>query len=184
MNTYRSQDNGKTKSFGFVDEQTAWIELSQDQRALIDVEDLGRVLQYSWQASAKKKIDDDFFYAKSYEAGPLHRFVMNAPEGYYVNHIDHNPLNCRKSNLRICTIAENLRARRPTKNSASRFKGVSYYKQIDRWIAQLWFEGERIYLGSFETEDEAAEAYDEGAVKYFKDFAVTNASLGLYEEKI
>jgi hypothetical protein len=61
---------------------------------------------------------------------------------------------------------------------------VSYYKQIDRWIAQLWFEDERIYLGSFETEDEAAEAYDEGAVKYFKDFAVTNASLGLYEEKI
>ena len=53
------------------------------------------------------------------------------------------------------------------KKSSSRFKGVLYVKRQRKWRAQLCFEGKKKYLGSFDSEIEAAVARDEEVKKTF-----------------
>ena len=54
---------------------------------------------------------------------------MNAPDHLVVDHIDHNGLNNRKENLRICTFAENCRNLRPSRHKSSKFKGVHWHSK-------------------------------------------------------
>ncbi len=91
-----------------------------------------------------------------------------------IDHIQGNPLNNCRCNLRVCTRAENMRNRAPRVDSASRFKGVRYSERAGRWYARLCFQGQRIFLGWFATALEAARAYDRGAVRWFREYARLN----------
>jgi hypothetical protein len=101
--------------------------------------------------------------------------------GFVVDHINGDPLDNRKSNLRVCTQAENLRNRRKrAKPTSSKFKGVSRHT-ISRqkpWLAKIKSDGKTIYLGTFETEEQAAEAYDRAALERFGTFAHLNRARG------
>jgi len=59
----------------------------------------------------------------------MYRQIMNAPDHLVVDHIDHNGLNNRKENLRICTFAENCRNIRPSRHKSSKFKGVHWHSK-------------------------------------------------------
>jgi len=82
--------------------------------ALIDIEDADRVLQYKWYPQFHP---NDLIYAQSYMPGPgpgypmriyikLHRFVLDAPKGLIVHHIDGDGLNCQRNNLQLMTLVE------------------------------------------------------------------------------
>lgn len=98
---------------------------------------------------------------------------MYAPEGMDVDHIDGNGLNCKKSNLRICTHAENQGNYKKTiSETSSKFKGVSLKR--GKWVSRIKKGGRTIFVGSFDFEEEAALAYNGMARKLFGTFANLN----------
>ncbi len=104
----------------------------------------------------------------------LHRLVMAAPEGVEVDHVNGNPLDNRRANLRLATRSQNA-ANRPSYRGSSRFKGVCRANtQSPRWRAWILFEGKSRYLGSYHSEDEAARAYDAAAYEQWGEFAHLN----------
>ena len=98
--------------------------------ALIDIEDIEKVKEYFWHL---EKFNDDLFYVACSNNGKtlrLHTLIMNTPKGYVIDHINHNGLDNRKCNLRICTIQENSMNTRNRKNKYySNIKGITYNKK-------------------------------------------------------
>jgi len=102
----------------------------------------------------------------------LHRIIMNQYDPKIeVDHIDGNPLNNKKSNLRVCTHQENTFNRSKYKNNKSGFKCVHFDKQYNKYRALIGVNGKQIHLGRFETAEAAHDAYKKAAVKYHKEFA-------------
>lgn len=159
-----------------------YIPLTLGYIAIIDDEDFDYITSYKWHARKASGRKGSMYYAKSYKAGMMHRLIMNCPKGLQVDHINHNPMDNRKSNLRICTIKENLRNRRRKPKGSSRFLGVT--PSLKKWQACIGVNFKRIYLGTFETQEDAAKAYDSAAQKYFGEYANLNFKPSLYAGNI
>jgi hypothetical protein len=102
---------------------------------------------------------------------------MNAPDDLEVDHIDHDGLNNRRSNLRFATHAENCRNRRLPANSTTKVKGVTRDLSGWRYLAKIMLDGKTRYLGTFDSPHEAGTAYDLAAVELHGEFALTNAQI-------
>lgn len=102
------------------------------------------------------------------EVYQLHRFLLNAPVGTYVDHINRNTLDNRRINLRICSNSANIRNGRIRPNNTSGYTGVRETKRIDKpWSAQIRVKYKVIYLGLFATFQEAVKARKEAEIRYF-----------------
>ena len=103
----------------------------------------------------------------------IHRLIMglSASDKREVDHINGNTLDNRKSNLRICLHSENVRNRRRNNVHTNGYKGTTFHKSKYKWQAQIGYQGKRIHLGYFDTQEEAYAAYCAAAVKYFGEFA-------------
>ncbi len=101
----------------------------------------------------------------------MHREIMKAPKGKFVDHIDGNGLNNRRRNLCLCMTEQNLQNRRPLART-SQFKGVLYY--ADKWHAEITCWGKKTRIGAYDDEVEAATAYDRMAIELFGEFAYLN----------
>lgn len=91
----------------------------------------------------------------------------------YIDHINTDSLDNRIENLREATQSQNCANQNIKKNNTSGFKGVKFRKDTNKWSASVMVNRKNIALGSFETIDEAVEAYKNGASKYFGEFART-----------
>jgi hypothetical protein len=96
------------------------------------------------------------------------------PDGYVVDHIDRNKLNNNLDNLRLATKRQNQFNKTRQKNGTSVYKGVWYDSVKGYWKASIRLEGKRVYIGQFNTETEAAIAYDQMAIKEHGEFANLN----------
>lgn len=109
---------------------------------------------------------------------PLHRFLLSPPEGMFVDHINNDPLDNRRCNLRVCTHAENQRNKKKPayrRRTTSKYMGVFWRSAGKRhWLAQIGHQGHQIHIGSYATEVEAAMAYDDVAKKLHGAFASLN----------
>lgn len=104
----------------------------------------------------------------------LHRLIANPPAGMEVDHRDRNPLNNTRGNLRICTRSQNGVNRPKYGTCTSRFKGVYLVRSTGRWSAKVSYQGRLHHLGTFDTEVEAAKAYDQKMVSLYGEFARLN----------
>jgi hypothetical protein len=144
-----------------------------NEEIYVDDEDYDMLLNTKWRLN-------EGGYVYGYMDGKsnfMHRIITKCPKGLVVDHIDHNPKNNQKENLRICTRNENMRYRfsfdtYANKKTSSKFKGVSWSK--DAWRVQLQFEDKNMELGLFKNEICAANCYNYYAKKYFGDFAILN----------
>ncbi len=164
----KSQLSGKDVRF---------IPLSHGKFTIIDTDDYERLKKHKWYTSQ----DGNHFYAYAYISIAnkkkkifMHRYITSAPKGMVVDHIDGNGLNNLKSNLRICTHAQNVQNSRPKSNSSSKYKGVFWNKANKYWSATIHKGDMRMYLGGFEKEIDAARAYDKKAAELFGEFAYLN----------
>ncbi len=151
-------------------ESVRYINLGHGKAALVDAAD------FEWLNVRKWRASNGSDYARATINGKnvsMHRLIVNAPAGLLVDHANGNKWDNRRSNLRICDHAENVRNRRKI-CGASRFKGVSRDNKKAKWVAQIHWRGRTIYLGAFDDEVEAAQAYDRKAIELFGEFACLN----------
>ena len=88
----------------------------------------------------------------------------------FVDHINGDGLDNRKENLRVLTNRQNVKAFQRKRKGTSRFRGVSWKSREKKWCAQAGGHGDKTWIGYFETEEEAAAAYNKRALEigYFK----------------
>jgi len=138
----------------------------------IDAEDLAWVALHKWRLNEDGYVTRHAGSSAKRTTARLARELVSAKPGQFVDHIDGDPLNNRKSNLRICTHQQNLRNRKKFKGSLSKYKGVGRftYSRKNPWKAVF----NKKYIGCFPTEEAAARAWDEAAFKEFGEFARLN----------
>ena len=136
---------------------------NEKTRVLIDIEDSEKVKDFKWYIDK-----NEYIVSKCKKTGHkglyLHRFIMNCPKDMVVDHINHNTLDNRKFNLRICTQHENTFNKKENGND----KGV--FLRGNKWIAQISYNYKNIYLGRFDTYEEALKVRKEAEIKYFGEF--------------
>jgi len=143
---------------------------------LIDTEDLALVKNHKWMSA---KSTQGLWYVRTMidrKIISIHSIIMAGllSSGLEVDHKDHNTFDNRKQNLRVCTRSQNMMNKEITKNNTSGFKGVSFNKDTQRWMACLRKADKFIYLGLHNTATEAARIYNDAAVEYFGEFACLN----------
>jgi hypothetical protein len=163
------------------------IALTQGRIALVDESDFETVSLLCWHAYRSRQ---GVWYAHRKRPLPpkagstrgrqttdsMHRYIMQAPCGLQVDHIDGDGLNNRRHNLRLVTSAQN-QANRHRAWGGSLYKGVTLRRDggaVNYWRAVIRAEGKIILLGHFPTQEEAALAYDEAAIRYYGTFACLN----------
>lgn len=145
------------------------IPLGDGFYAYVDAADYEWLSRWKWHMQGG--------YAIRYEKKKLifmHRQIARPPAGMIVDHKNRNRLDNTRDNLRICTHQENTQNAAKIQGAYSRFKGVSYRKERDKYFAQIRCNNEQFYLGLFEKEVDAARAYDRRAIELFGEFARVN----------
>ena len=120
----------------------------------VDIADMDFVNQWTWRLTSAG-------YARRTEGRTkiyLHRVLLGLSpgDGLEGDHWNHDPLDNRRSNPRVATHQENLQNMRAHRDSSSRYRGVSRTSG-GRWVAQAYRDGRQNYLGTYDSEIEAAE---------------------------
>ncbi|MPM14180.1 hypothetical protein SDC9_60540 [bioreactor metagenome] len=101
----------------------------------------------------------------------LHRFLLNPTGEQHVDHIDRNPSNNTRNNLRLCSRSENAMNKYPQSNNKSGIIGVWFSSTSNKWAASIKLNQKTIHLGEYESKTDAIIARLHGEREYFKEFA-------------
>lgn len=161
-----------------------YIQLKHNLQAIVDDEDYEYINQWRWHSyngyavrAMRMKSSEYGKKDGKYVTVKMHRLIVNASKDKEVDHINGNPLDNRKTNLRLVTSQQNKWNQKTKTNNTSGFKGVSLFKDRFRskpWRAYIVIDNKQKSLGVYESKLEAARAYNEGAKKYFGEFARFN----------
>lgn len=139
--------------------------------AIIDIEDIPLVSGLRWYLINTRG------YVSGYVDGKplaLHRFLLDTPKGLVTDHINHDKLDNRRSNLRICTQSQNLQNQRKQKHCSSKYKGVTFSKHANKWHVTIKHKYKLNHIGYYTSERNAAAAYNKAAKMYFGEYAYLN----------
>lgn len=148
--------------------------MTQGFEAIIDSSMIPLVDQFNWWPKKDKRAT--YARTKKIHNGKtiyLHRLIMDAPDHLEVDHINSNPLDNRKENLRLATHKENMRNSRINENSTTGLKGVMKIKNYNKWVAHISINNKKVYLGIFDSANDAAVAYTEASNKFHGEFGRT-----------
>lgn len=144
------------------------IILTKGKVAFVDDDDYERLNKFKWCTDGRYAIRREG--ARPGYVLFMHKEVLNTNEK--VDHINEFTYDNRKENLRLATQAQNSMNRGLQVNSTTGYKGVSANK--GRYQAYIKFQGKKINLGTYDTKEEAARAYDSKALELFGEFAKPN----------
>ena len=147
------------------------INLTKGYVAIINSKDFKRVNKYSWWAGTSEGIPYAITRIDN-KLTRMHRFIMNAPQASHVDHKNHDTLDNRRGNLRICSNQQNRFNISKNKSNTSGYKGVS--RHGNKWRACISLNYKQMHLGSFDTKELAAKAYNAKAIELFGAYACLN----------
>ena len=157
---------------------TQFIPLTRGLVATVDDEDFDLVSHWKWHASDSRR---GHRYAITKDPSDttrvirMHRLILRAPTGLFVDHINGDGLLNVRSNLRLATRAENKRNSVMWKGKGvGHMKGVVWCKRERNWRAAIHVDDKRVHLGIFAEQEAAARAYDSAAVHFYGEFAALN----------
>lgn len=130
-------------------------------KCAVDVEDVVRIKQFRWY--------EDAGYAVTHHNGSrikMHRLLLNAPQGMFVDHINHNTLDNTKANLRIVTPQQNCMNVKPRKG----ISGVNWCKASNKWRALINDNGKRKHLGLYEKYEDAVDVRKAAELQYYGEY--------------
>lgn len=149
------------------------VPLTQGFVAVVDADDYERVMTAgTWQARPSARsayAQRTIYFPGGRRTLGLHTFLTGWAR---VDHRNGDGLDNRRKNLREATAKQNSANRQLNLNSATGFKGVGLDR--GRWRARIQVDGRLQHLGSFDTPEEAAHAYDAAALELFGEFARPN----------
>lgn len=153
------------------------IKLNDEHWALVDADDYTLVAPYKWYAVQ----DGHNIYAATnirkgnkYTNKRMHRLILDAKKGEIVDHINRDGTDNRRQNLRIVNRAQNRMNASKYSNGASNYKGVTFDKRYNKYRAQIKTNGKSKHIGYYDTEEEAALAYNRAAQELFDEYAYLN----------
>ncbi len=150
------------------------IPLNTGAVTIVDEADYDRLMKFKWRISDKgyaMRTQTD----KGKASGVLmHRMLLDPPKGFMADHINGDRLDNRRCNLRLATALENARNRTNNHNSRSKYKGVAWKVENNKWQARIRIVGKQHHIGLFDTEEDAAYAYNEAAKLQHGDFSRLN----------
>src|SRR3990167_1954504 len=137
------------------------IRLTGGKFAQVDDDDYESVSRFPWYA--KRHSPGKFQAARSTyfpktgkrETILMHRALLRVGAGLLVDHVDGDPLNNKRENLRACTRSQNKQNAVRHRNCQSKFKGVHLLRKTGKWMARITTSGRRMSLGYFADEAEA-----------------------------
>jgi hypothetical protein len=147
--------------------------------ALVDDDDFEWLSKYTWQLIVMKSgvcyatRNEKFYVGKVRKSRgySMHREILGLTDGrIQCDHKDENGLNNQRSNLRVATRSQN----RINKTKKEGFKGVHLVRRTGRYIAQITLNRKCYNLGTFDTKEAAAAAYNNAAIKLHGEFAKLN----------
>jgi hypothetical protein len=177
LNCQKSNLRIRKKAIIKIEDDLVKIFFDNGMCCFTDLKFYDKIKGYAWYLRQRKK---DYYYATAdvivngkRVSTLLHRMILNAQEGEFVDHKNRNTLDDRECNLRFCTIQQNcFNHRKAHRNTASKYKGVTWHK--GRWCARITYNRKRIHLGYFKDETAAAFAYNIRAKEIFGEFACYN----------
>jgi len=152
------------------------IKLTRGLTAKVDDEDYDYLMQWKWFAG--RTTHKFFTVARTDRTNGIQRkvtmarLIMNTPMNMVCDHVNHDTLDNRKSNLRNCTRSQNSMNRTPI--GRSKYLGVSKCNKSRKYMAQIKVAKKTIILGLYYNQWAAAIAYDNAAKVYHKEFANLN----------
>ena len=149
------------------------IKLTQGKFALVDDDDFEWLSQWNWHYGNGYAVRQSPRVRGKQRRIYMHREILQPPKGMQTDHINRTRSDNRRSNLRVCTSSQNQWNQHKIRGS-SRFKGVSWHKIGKKWQAQIIKNQKHIHLGRFDSEEDAARAYNKAALNYFGEFARLN----------
>lgn len=152
---------------------TIIIHMSNNRIAYIDKADFEKAKPYTWSVNSNGYAVATLNHKRVY----LHRVITNIPEGKEIDHINHNRLDNRSNNLRICSQFENGKnvGKHNCRQATSIYKGVYLHTQCKKYCAQIRCGNKRYSLGLYDNEKDAARAYNEAAIRLHGDYACLNS---------
>lgn len=133
-------------------------------KILVDSEDYDRLSKNKWNVNNG--------YAVNWKIGSMARYIMNTDKGMNCDHINHNTLDNRRSNLRNCTITENHYNTKKRLVNTSGLRGVSKHKLTGKWEARIRVMGKKLYLGLFDNKEDAYKKYLKAERQYHEHFSL------------
>ena len=166
------------------------IPLTQGFVALVDDADYEHLSQWKWYAARITRTNPAI--AVRSETRPkqkrrrrvfMHRLIMNTPPGLVTDHLNHQTLDNRRENLRVCTQKENGTNHTKQQGTSSKYLGVHWHTGCSKWQARIQLDGKQKHLGYFDNEEEAARAYDAAVIEHRDEYATTNFAREQYHEQ-
>jgi hypothetical protein len=125
------------------------IPLTQNAVAKVDDEDYDWLKRFRWRVNRSNKRTSYAVRRSNGKTIAMQNELLAPLPGFVVDHINHNGLDNRRANLRVCMPADNALNSRPRKNTSSKYKGVSWHKRYKKWQACIQYRGVRYSLGYF-----------------------------------
>jgi len=153
------------------------IPLTRGLKTKVSPEDYPYLSQFKWCALRRHKgfsAARGVFNKKTKKVKTIlmHRQIMNFPKGMQIDHINLDPLDNNRKNLRVCTNKDNCRNKLVRSDSVSKIKGIR--KRHGRWAAAIFYNNRQKWLGTFDKKADAIITYNNAAIKYFGEFARIN----------